>query len=237
MHMQMCRTFAQTGSCRYGKRCRFIHPENSTDLNLLPNTPPQTDNYTMYQSPILAQEPCTQQLCSGLPCNPDSLSYASPQAITPYSEVHPATYQDQFLRPIPVTSDPAHFQTSPYTSPYASSAGSVHNGHAYSVMTSLPTLGSAHAVNSSLLGSGYSNQQPDCCMLSGAAPGGQSETSPRGVLECAALQSCGYTSGDGGHCDSHSQVGAHSYHHPVLHTLAYNVTQCHLPSLACTLHS
>ena len=28
--VQICRSFAQTGECRYGRRCRFIHPEGLT---------------------------------------------------------------------------------------------------------------------------------------------------------------------------------------------------------------
>lgn len=28
--LQICRSFAQTGECRYGRRCRFIHPDSNT---------------------------------------------------------------------------------------------------------------------------------------------------------------------------------------------------------------
>ena len=31
--MQICRPFAQTGFCRYGKRCRFIHPDPEATTN------------------------------------------------------------------------------------------------------------------------------------------------------------------------------------------------------------
>ena len=133
-HVQICRTFAQTRSCRYGKRCRFIHPDSSTDLSLLLNA--QTDHHmhTLYQSPALSKEPCSQDCCSSTapPPTPDSLGYASPQAIPQYSGVHPATYQleDDFLHPVPVTPQAACFDSSqaacfdslPYTTPYSSSA-------------------------------------------------------------------------------------------------------------------
>ena len=230
--MQICRTFAQTGSCRYGKRCRFIHPDTSTDLSL-PNTPPQTDHHTLYQSPAFAKEPCCQHCCSSIapPSIPDSRSYASPQGIPQHLGMHPATYQDQFLHPIPVisqatdfetspyatpystspipvTSDATHFETSPYTSPYPSSTGSVLDEHAYSLLAHLPAAGNVDAVNSGLLDSGYNAREPAGLVLGGTAHGGQSETSPRGVLEYAAMQGCGYSSRERGL--SHSQVGSYA---------------------------
>lgn len=265
--MQICRTFAQTGLCRYGKRCRFIHPETSTD----PNAPLHTEQLALYQTPPVAQESCSQQCCSAIasPSIPDSLSYASPQAVAQYSGLHPATYQDHFLRPIPVgsqaasfrapayttphtssavpiTSNATHFQTSPYTasysspavpmtseaahihlestsypSPYSSSSGSVHDGHSHSLLTQLPGPGQVPALNSGLLGSGhmYSAYEPHGLMLGGTAHGGQLETSPRGVLEFAAMHSCGYSSGL-----SHAQVY-------LWHATSF------LACLATTLHS
>ena len=231
VYMQICRTFAQTGACRYGKRCRFIHPDTSSDLDLLPNTPPQTDYNTLYLSPNLAKEPCSQHCCSSIvPPSISDRSYASPQAIPQYSGLHPATYQDHFLRPVPVTSqaahlatspyttpyspsplpvtsDVTHFETSPYTSPYSSSTGSVLGEHAYSLLAQLPAGGNADAVNSGLLGSGYSAQEPAGLVLGETAHGGQIGTSPRGVLEYAAMQGCGYSSGE--HGANHSQVGLH----------------------------
>lgn len=250
--MQICRTFAQTGLCRYGKRCRFIHPETSTDLNLLPDFPLQTDQHSLYQTSSIAQEPCSQQRCSAIasPSIPDSLGYASPQAVAQYSGLHPAAYQDHFLRPVPlssqsacfqtppyttphsssavpITSDARHFQTmpysasysspavpttsdtahlenTPYTSPYSSLSDSVPDGHSDSLLTHMPGPGQMPAVNSGLLGSGhmYSAYEPQGLMLGGTAHGGQLETSPRGVLEFAAMHSCGYSSGL-----SHAQVG------------------------------
>ena len=35
--MQVCRSFAQTGECRYGRRCRFIHPDGSETTNSHPS--------------------------------------------------------------------------------------------------------------------------------------------------------------------------------------------------------
>lgn len=227
--MQICRTFAQTGSCRYGKRCRFIHSDTSTDLSLLPNTPPQTDHHTLYQSLGLEKEPCSQHCCSSIApaSKPDSRSYASPQAIPQYLGLHPATYQDHFLRPasVLVTSQAAHFETSPYTIPYSSPAvpvtsdatnlktlpytspysSSTSSEHAYSLLAHLPAAGNVDATNSDLLGSGYYAQEPAGLMLGGTAGGGQLETSPRGVLEYAAMQGCGHFSREG--VLSHSQVG------------------------------
>lgn len=37
--LQVCRSFAQTGECRYGRRCRFIHPDGSeTNGNTSPDS-------------------------------------------------------------------------------------------------------------------------------------------------------------------------------------------------------
>ena len=254
VHMQICRTFAQTGACRYGKRCRFIHPDTSSDMDLLPNTPPQTDQHTLYLSPNLAKEPCSQQCCSSIapPSIPDGRNYASPQAIPQYTGLHPATYQDHFLRPVsvttqaahlatspytvpyplssvPVTSDATHFETSPYASPYSSPTRSVSDEHAYSLLAHLPATGNVEAIHSGLLGSGYSAQEPAGLVLGETAHGGQLETSPRGVLEYAAMQGCGYSSGEQG--ANHPQVG---FHGPQLHPLDENVAQCHVLLLACT---
>lgn len=258
--MQICRTFAQTRLCRYGKRCRFIHPETSTesDLNLLPTPPLQTDQHSLYQTPSIAQESCSQQCCSAVPSPaiPDSLGYASPQAVAQYSGLHPATYQDHFLRPIPVTSqsacfgtppyttsysssaaptttdtthsqtvpypasysspavpmtsDAPHLQGTPYTSPYLPSSGSAPDGHSHALLTQMPGPGQMPAVNSGLLGSGhmYSAYEPHGLRLGGTAHGGQLETSPRGVLEFAAMHNCGHSSGL-----SHAQVGSCGVHH------------------------
>lgn len=223
--------------CRYGKRCRFIHPETDTDLNLFPNTPPQIDNHTLYQSPILAQEPRSQQYCSvSPPSNPDSCSFAplqprplysqhySDQYSDQYSEkypgLHPATYHDSFLRHLPLTTPlqtlpqpireysgpaPATHQhqfwhsVSPaaqaaqfeLTTPYSSSTGIACEEVAHTVTAHLSTAGSADASSGALLGSGYSRQESDGVMLAGTAHGAQLETSPRSVLEYAALQGVG----------------------------------------------
>ena len=54
--VQVCRTFAHTGCCRYGKRCRFIHPATSTDGFFLQNMSPQTDiTFAGYQPDPQAQ--------------------------------------------------------------------------------------------------------------------------------------------------------------------------------------
>ena len=223
VHVQICRTFAQTGLCRYGKRCRFIHPDTSTDLDLLPNTPPQTDHHSLSQTPALAKEPCSQHCCSSIApsSSPDSLSYASQQAIPQYSGMYPTTYQNHFLRPVPVTSqtacfdsslyttpysssampvtsDATHFETSPYTSPYSSSSGCVLDAHGYSLMARLTASGNVDAINSGLLGSGYSAHKAAGLMLGGTAHEGQLESSPRGVLDFAAMQGCGHSCGEQG---------------------------------------
>lgn len=72
------------------------------------------------------------------------------------------------------------------------------------MMAHLSAAGTTDAVNAHLLGSGYSSQQSDGLMLAGT-DGVQLETTPRGVLESAALQGGGYSSGRQGH--SHLQVG------------------------------
>lgn len=279
--MQICRTFAQTGLCRYGKRCRFIHPEPSTDLNLLRNSSLQTDQQSMYQSPSIAQEPCSQQCCSAIasPSIPDSLNYASPQAVAQYSGLHPATYQDHFLRPIPVTpqsacfrtppyttsysssaapttTDTTHFQTmpypasysspavpmtsdashlaphlegTPYTSPYLPSSDSAPDGHSHSLLTQMPGPGQMPAINSGLLGSGhmYSAYEPHALRLGGTAHGGQLETSPRGVLELAAMHNCGHSFGL-----SHAQLGSCGVHH---HFSPAWWQHCRAPVVSATL--
>ncbi|KAL3142409.1 hypothetical protein ABBQ38_002744 [Trebouxia sp. C0009 RCD-2024] len=134
-----------------------------------------------------------------LPCSRTTPSQALPRPIQEYSGPAPATHQHQFRHP---ASRAAQAAQSELTTPYSSSTGSACEERAHLVTTPLSTAGGADASSRGLLGSGYSRQESDGLMPAGSTGG---VTSPRSVLEYAALQGCGYTSRDQGR--SHPQVG------------------------------
>ena len=199
MPVQICRTFSQTGSCRYGKRCRFIHPETTADGFCLHSTTSQTDTYNSYLSPMPSHDTYIQRPCPSIHSNSGSPSYATPQAAPQYPGLHPTTYQDHLLRPVPVSPEVVQFNALPYSPASSLQDVDVYSALAHPVSVdgssaSMSTAGTVDTGNSGLLGSGSSSQDSGSLFLGEAMPGAQANTSPRSVLEYAALQGCNYPS-------------------------------------------
>ncbi len=198
--VQICRTFAHTGCCRYGKRCRFIHPETSTDGFFLQHMSPQTDiTFAEYQPHPQAQSQHTPdyqhpQVMYPSP-NPDN--YPQLQPATQYGS--PSVYSEQSM----YSANASHSSCS--LSPYTSPSGSLERGHKYSVgrfegikphfahvSISSPVVAAAHGAGG-LLGSGYKTVESEGVHV----PADQLQvthfnTSPRSVLDYAAAQGHNY---------------------------------------------
>lgn len=185
--IQICRTFAHTGCCCYGKRCRFIHPETTTDGFFLQHMSPQTDiTFAGYQPHPQAQSQHT----------PD-YQYPQMQAATQYGR--PSVYSDQSM----YSANASHSSSS--LSPYTSPRGSLERGHKHSIGSFEgidPHLAHASisspvgaAVNgaSGLLGSGYSTVASERLhMHDDQLHASHFNTSPRSVLDYAAAQGHSY---------------------------------------------
>ena len=194
MPVQICRTFSQTGFCRYGKRCRFIHPETTTDDFCLHGTTSQLDAYNPYFSLVPQHDTYFQQPCPSIHSRPGSPSYATPQAVPQYPRLHPTIYQDHSLRPVLVSPEVAHYSGLPYSPASSTQDTDVFSALARPDQPKGSTANRVDTGDSGLLGSGYGSQESGSLTLGEALPGAQANTSPRSVLEYAALQGCGSSS-------------------------------------------
>ena len=191
--MQICRTFAQTGCCQYGKRCRFIHPETSTDSLFLQHMTPQTDiTYAGHHAHTLNMvESQSTEAMYPTPC-----SYVTPQRTTHYS---PSTLSDQTM----YSASAGHSLPglSPYTSPQSSpershghSHGSFQGINLCSALANVPCLdGTADRGVPSLLTCDYNTRSSDgVYACDDQLQASHLNTSPRSVLDYAVAQGCSY---------------------------------------------
>ena len=172
--VQICRTFAQTGCCRYGKRCRFIHPEACTDGFFLHHMPPQTDiTYAAYPSQ-------DAQRLNVTGCHfPQAIfqeqeSYTSPQAAHPLQFDVPSMYREQAANAAN-TYNASHNDIS-----ISSSAGSIDNADLYSALANTPGIRATQNGDVGLLGNGYNCTGTDCSCL------GSSSSSSSSSSRCAS---------------------------------------------------
>ncbi len=174
----------------------------STDGFFLQHMSPQTDiTYATYQS--RSHDINLSEYHSPEAMYPYTDGYPSPQALyhTPNSYTPaqagiqcntPSVYSDQTMH----SANDTH--SSPQPSPYASPRGSSEGSSAYSGLSNLSGMHSSAAAGTAeggdvgLLGSAY-NMGSDCVCLPGEhRQACQVNTSPRGVLDYAAAQGCGY---------------------------------------------
>lgn len=193
--MQVCRTFAQTGYCQYGKRCRFIHPETSADGLFLPNMSSLTDiTYAGHHAYTPGLNMVESQSAQAM--YPAPSSCLQPQTAIHYS---PSTMSDQTT--YSATAGQSSPNLSPYTSPWGSperslghSDGSFLGNNPCSALASVPPLhDTADREVPSWLTCGYNTMSSDgvymCCDQQQA---GHLNTSPRSVLDYAVAQGCSY---------------------------------------------
>ena len=200
--MQTCRTFAYTGTCRYGKRCGFNQPDTSTDHIQLHSTSLQTDTSTPCPIPFFTQDAYDQH--HGAACNPQTYGYTTPEVTPPYPHLVPDTYQDHFLSPRASFFASAQASPAPYQTGTEYTASETHSALTRLSAASMSTADTVDAEHLDLLGQGYTSQ--DFSALGRGPLGVQPDTSPRGVLEYAVMQGYG-CSPVGSRC-SHAQVGA-----------------------------